>query len=76
MEPKGKLNDREPPTGREKSPAGRFLLSVGKHVVKRRRGKIDRRKMCCENSHSHDNGKLSSEIIQWFDTHPLVRWHK
>ena len=36
MEPKGKLNDREPPTGREKSPAGRFLLSVGKHVVRRR----------------------------------------
>ena len=35
VEPQGKLNDaRIGPTG-EKSPAGRFSLSVGKRVVKR-----------------------------------------
>ena len=37
VEPKGKLNDREPARREERyPPAGQFSLSVGKHVVRRR----------------------------------------
>ena len=37
MEPKGKLNKAKTgPPGARNPPAGRFSLSVGKHVVRRR----------------------------------------
>lgn len=35
MEPKGKLNDREPARREREIPGGPVSLSVGKHVVKR-----------------------------------------
>lgn len=71
------MNDREPARREERyPPAGQFSLSVGKHVVKRWRGKIKERKMCRENSRFQDNRQFSKGIIRRFDVHLLVRWHK
>lgn len=45
MEPKGKLNDREPARREREIPGGPVSLSVGKHVVKRLLAKIREQKM-------------------------------